>query len=205
MHAATLGGFAGGKVRMRYSFKHPAKTDVAGTRRLVHAARDAGVAHLVYVSIVGIDRVQFGYFKHKLQAEQIVAGCGVPFTITRATQFHEFVDAVIRYSVRFPMPVLTRDWRTQPIEAGDAAALIAGHAAAKPVGGIVDYGGPETMTLGEAADVWLEARGDRRRIRNVRVPGRRSRALGDGVMCTANRSGTITWHEWLRAHAKEES
>jgi nucleoside-diphosphate-sugar epimerase len=41
---------------------------VAGTRRLVAAGRQAGVRHLVYISIVGTDRVQLGYYRRKLAA-----------------------------------------------------------------------------------------------------------------------------------------
>lgn len=60
--------------------------DAGATRNLVAAASRAGSAHLVYVSIVGIDRIaSWGYPKAKLQAEQIVASSGLPWTILRVT------------------------------------------------------------------------------------------------------------------------
>lgn len=203
VHAATLSGYAGGKTRARYMFVHPSHTDVEGTKRLVEAARGAAVGHFVYVSIVGVDRVPMGYWKHKVQAEGIVRPSGVPFTLARATQFHELIDAGVRYALRYPVALLPRDQRVQPIGAGDAARLIAGLVERAPVNGIVEFGGPEQTTMGEAADAWLAHRGVSRSIRRMPIPGRIGRELAAGALCTEDRSGTITWKEWLDAHPKE--
>src|SRR5690606_26932960 len=66
------------------------RTDLRDTERLLAAARDAGVSHLVYLSIVGGDRIPYGYYVDKLANEQAIADSGIPFTILRATQFHSF-------------------------------------------------------------------------------------------------------------------
>ena len=75
-----------------------AKGDDEATRNLVRAAARAGAQHLVYISVVGADRVpvvsgvdrtMFGYFASKLAAEQVVADSGLPWTTLRATQFHD--------------------------------------------------------------------------------------------------------------------
>ncbi len=58
-----------------------AQPDVAATRRLVAAAHRAGVRHLVYVSIVGVDRVPLAYYRAKLAAEGVVRAGPVPFTM----------------------------------------------------------------------------------------------------------------------------
>ena len=81
--------------------------DVEGTQRLVDEARAAAVKHLIYVSIVGIDRIPFAYYQCKLEAEQTIASCGVPFSILRATQFHSFVAFLLSEAARFPfvMPI----------------------------------------------------------------------------------------------------
>src|SRR5262245_5581061 len=76
--------------------------DVEGTRRLVDHARAAGVKHLVYVSIVGVDRIPFAYYQCKLEAERIVVDSGVPYSILRATQFHSFVAFLLSEAARFP-------------------------------------------------------------------------------------------------------
>jgi nucleoside-diphosphate-sugar epimerase len=44
------------------------RVDVGGTGRLLEAARLAGSPHLVYISIVGVDRVPFRYYRAKLAA-----------------------------------------------------------------------------------------------------------------------------------------
>lgn len=93
----------------------------------------------------------------------------------------------------------------QPIDSGEAATLIAALLEGDPKRGIVDFGGPEAMTMGEAADAWLADRGVRKRIRRMPIPGRVGKALAEGVLCTDDHSGTITWGDWLRAHPKEAS
>src|SRR4051794_15199061 len=70
------------------------RRDVAITRNLTEAARLAGVGHLVLISIVGIDRIPFAFYRVKLAVEEVARESGVPFTIQRATQFHSFVDAI---------------------------------------------------------------------------------------------------------------
>src|SRR5688500_14189043 len=68
--------------------------DVNGTRRLVEAAQAGGIAHLIYVSIVGIDDIPYSYYKRKREAEEIIKSSGVPHSILRATQFHSLVDSL---------------------------------------------------------------------------------------------------------------
>src|SRR5215470_7247747 len=62
------------------------KGDEDKARNLVRAAARAGTRHLVYISVVGADRVpvvsaadraMFGYFASKLAAERVVAGSGL--------------------------------------------------------------------------------------------------------------------------------
>jgi uncharacterized protein YbjT (DUF2867 family) len=205
VHAATLSGIQHGEAKARYILFHPTHTDVDGTRRLVDAARDAGVGHFLFTSVVGIDQVPLGYYKHKLAAEAIVAGSGLPYTIARATQFFELVDATVRYALRYPIPMMFRKQRVQPIDPKEVAPLVVGLLRREPVGGFVNIGGPEEMTMGEAADLWLEDRGVRRRIRSLPLPGRAGRAMAGGALCTKDHSGKTTWREWLRAHPREGS
>jgi uncharacterized protein YbjT (DUF2867 family) len=50
-----------------------AATLVEGTRRLLAAGRDAGIAHHVCMSVVGCELVPMGYFQVKAQQEDLVA------------------------------------------------------------------------------------------------------------------------------------
>jgi uncharacterized protein YbjT (DUF2867 family) len=205
VHAATHGGLSEGKTRLRYIYRHPGHTDVEGTRRLMDAARRAGVRHVVYTSVVGVDRVPFGYWKSKLLAEEIIASSEVPFTHARITQFHELVDGAIRYALRFPVAMLPRRQQVQPIDPEDASRFVAPLLDFGPVNGVVEFGGPERTTYGDAADAWLAARGHAKRIRTLPMPGRLGRALNAGALCSDDRSGSITWAQWLKAHPREAS
>jgi uncharacterized protein YbjT (DUF2867 family) len=68
----------------------PWQVDVAGTRRLVEAVDRDRLRHLVYISIVGVDKIPYGYYRAKFAAEQVLLASGLPVTLLRVTQFHEF-------------------------------------------------------------------------------------------------------------------
>ena len=80
----------------------PWQVDVAGTRRLVEAVDRDRLQHLVYVSIVGVDRIPYGYYRAKFAAEQVLLASGLPVTLLRVTQFHDFVDFLLDTARRGP-------------------------------------------------------------------------------------------------------
>jgi uncharacterized protein YbjT (DUF2867 family) len=172
-----------------------AEVDVEGTRRLVAAAERAGVRHLLYVSIVGVDRVPMKYFRHKLAAERIVAARGVPYTIFRATQFHEFVDDMLRKLRRFGVLFADRRVPAQPVDVHDVAERLVARVAAGPLDGIEELGGPETLYLGAGARIWSPGM----RVVPVRIPGRIGRAMrAGGLTTTATPTGKRTFAEYVR-------
>ncbi|MFE9689861.1 SDR family oxidoreductase [Micromonospora sp. NPDC005806] len=172
--------------------------DVLGTRRLVVAAGHAGVGHLVYVSIVGVDRVPFGYYRHKLAAEQVTAAGSVPWSILRATQFPEFLEELLRTSSRLGPVVGDRAVLAQPIDPGEVAARLTVMLAAGPSHRIEEFGGPEVLRFDEAVRAWRAARRSHRPLLPVRIPGRLGRALrSGGLTTTATPTGTRTWADHL--------
>ncbi|GAA4677856.1 nucleotide-diphosphate-sugar epimerase [Phytohabitans rumicis] len=180
-------------------YRKAAAVDVAGTRRLVTAAAQAGVRHVVYVSIVGIDRVPFGYYKHKLAAEQVVRSGPVPWTILRATQFPQLLDERL-LPMASTLGVLLGDpeVKMQLVDPRDVADRIAGMLAAGPSRAIEEYGGPEVLTFAEIVEPWLRARGKRRPVLRLRLPGATVRAMRAGALTTdAVPTGTRTWREYL--------
>ncbi|MCI0688455.1 MAG: SDR family oxidoreductase [Sporichthyaceae bacterium] len=89
-----------------------AKGDEETTRTLVEAASAAGAPHLVFISVVGADRVpvvsrvdraMFGYLASKRAAEHVVAGSGLPWTTLRATQFHDLALTTARQLAKLPV------------------------------------------------------------------------------------------------------
>ena len=103
-------------------FKKTKETDVEGTRKLLAAAKAAGVSNFYYISIVGIDRIKYGYYNAKLAAEKVIEESGVPYTILRATQFHPLLgDVFAPMLVRGPFIFLPGSLKFQLIDAGEVA------------------------------------------------------------------------------------
>ena len=96
----------------------PWQVDVAGTRRLVEAVDRDRLRHLVYISIVGVDKIPYGYYRAKFAAEQVLLASGLPVTLLRVTQFHEFVDVLLDTARRGPVLPVPMGWRAQPVDVG---------------------------------------------------------------------------------------
>ena len=177
-------------------------TDIEGTRRLLEAAGRAGVGHFVFVSIVGVDGVPFPYYRLKVEIEGMVRASGLPWTVMRATQWHDFIEIMfLAPAARVPwvMPV-PAGWRTQPVEVGEVAARLAATVGDGPLRDTDNFTGPEARTLDDLARAWLEIRGIRRRILPLPIPGGMSAAMRQGRITLPERhDGTVTWEQWVRA------
>lgn len=132
----------------------------AESANLVAAAREAGIGHVVVLSIVGADGLpDSGYMRAKVVQETTITGSGIPYTIVRATQFHEFADMIVGSLLR-DGAIHAPDARIQPIAAADVAAEIADVAQAAPINGILNLGGPEKMSFAQLAKTLTAARGE---------------------------------------------
>jgi uncharacterized protein YbjT (DUF2867 family) len=133
-------------------------------RNLLAAEAAAGVGHHVALSVVGTERLlESGYFPAKMAQEKLIKGSGIPYTILRATQFFEFVGAIVQSGtdgdvIRLSPALL------QPIASDDVAAALADLAIAPPVNGMVEVAGPEPLPLDKLARQFLAANGDSRRV-----------------------------------------
>ncbi|MCP3804017.1 NAD(P)H-binding protein [Allokutzneria sp. A3M-2-11 16] len=169
------------------------KRDVTATKTLVDAVRRAGCRHLVHVSIVGVDRIRFGYYNGKLASEEVVRA--VPHTILRATQFHDLLRRVFSGLAKLPL-VLVPDLRFQPVDVRDVAARLVELALGDPIGRAPDFGGPEVREAADLARSYLAGR--RRRIVPIRLPGKAFRAYRAGFNLTPEHAdGRITFEEYL--------
>jgi uncharacterized protein YbjT (DUF2867 family) len=177
----------------------PWQVDVAGTRRLVQAADRTALRHLVYVSIVGVDRIPYGYYRAKFAAEQVLLASGLPVTLLRITQFHDFVDDLLTTAHRGPLLPVPMGWRLQPVDVGEAAVEVAAVAGRPPTGGVVEYGGPDELTSQELARAWAAVRGDGARVVPAPLPGRLSAAYREGAaLPSTGERGRVTYAEHLR-------
>lgn len=172
----------------------------AVTGNLLRAEREAGVGHHVALSIVGIDGVDAAYYAGKLAQEHLVEAGPVPFTLLRATQFHEFAEQVVRQMSFGPMAVIPTA-RIRPVAAREVGARLVELAEAGPAGRARDLAGPRDERLAEMVRRMLAADGVRRRVFEVRLPGVFGRALATvAVRGGADAArGRITFDDWLRS------
>lgn len=178
--------------------------DVDGTARLVDAAADAGVANLVYISIVGIEDIPYSYYRHKLAAERSIEQSDVPWTILRSTQFHPFVHELLAMVARLPVWPLPTRMQLQPIDVGEVADRLVEHATPEPGGRLEPMGGPEVRRVGALARSFREARGSWRPVVPLPVPGKVFSAFRAGeATCPDHAVGTVTWEEWLETEYGE--
>jgi uncharacterized protein YbjT (DUF2867 family) len=175
-------------------------TDVVGTRRLLAMAREAGVKHVVYPSIVGMDGVTYPYYRYKLKAEAIVEENIVPWSILRATQFHSLMETFLGAFSKLPfIAAVPLKWQFQPVDASEVAARIVEVVRRDPAGRLPDFGGPEVRDFKSLAQSWLSARKVNKRLVNLSLPFKFSRQFAEGrLLCPDHRDGKITFEHHLQ-------
>lgn len=180
------------------SRKDTMKIDVEGTQQLLQLAQAAGIRYFLYISIVGIENVDFSYYKAKLAAENVIKQSNVPWAILRATQFHPFIDLLLTMFTPLPIAFLPTDWKSQPIDVSEVATRITEVVETKPLGMLPDIAGPEVLTFGEMARSLMKARGIRKPIIHLPFPGKMSAGIRKGgVTNPSARYGKITWAQYL--------
>ncbi|KIF02908.1 nucleoside-diphosphate sugar epimerase, partial [Streptomyces sp. RSD-27] len=151
----------------------PRGGDDVAAAHLIDAVRRAGtVTNLVYISIVGVDVVPFGYYRTKLRVERMLEESGLGVTILRTTQFHDLVAQVTASLAKLPVVAVPKGVRVQPIAVEEVADRLAELAGEAPSGRVPDMGGPQVRTLEEWGRVFLAAQGSRRRVVGVPLAGR---------------------------------
>ena len=172
---------------------------VDGTKRVLAAAKQAGVGHYVGISIVGIDDAPVPYYRVKCEQEKVIEAADVPWTLLRATQFHDLVPRLAR-SVFVAAPM---GWRWQPIDVREVAAMLVDAAEGAPAKRLPDVAGPEIIPYADLVRRWAKAAGATRIVVPMPVPGAFGAFLRSGKMCSPERGvGKRTYGEWLDEVAK---
>jgi len=167
------------------------------TGNLLEAEERAGVSHHLALSIVGIDGIDSAYYAGKLAQERSVAGARVPYSIVRATQFHEFAAQQLA-GAKGPIAFLPR-LLMRPVAATEVAGYLIEVAEGGPQKRASDLVGPRDEVLADLARRLLEADGARRTVVEVPLPGRFGRGMASGALRGAKPyvEGTLTFDEWL--------
>jgi uncharacterized protein YbjT (DUF2867 family) len=180
------------------SSKRAAQVLVGGSRRLLQAEQAAGIGHHVCVSIVGCERFSLGYYRVKTEQEHVVETGPVPWTIVKATQFHELAGAALAAAARWrvlPVPQM----RLQTVAAAEVARAVADVAEGQPLRSRLLVAGPELTSARELARVWKSVTGRAAVMVPVPVPGKLGRELRAGGLTTDHPDvrGTQTFAGWL--------
>jgi uncharacterized protein YbjT (DUF2867 family) len=183
-----------------------AKGDEDKARYLVQATAGHDVRHLVYISVVGAERVQvvsavdrsmFGYFATKMAAERVVAGSGIPWTTLRATQFYDAMLTVVRQMAKMPV-IPVPGVRFQPIDTDEVANRLVELALGTPSGLAPDMAGPRVYEMKELLRTYLHATHKHRLTLPMRPPGRAARAIRAGAnLAPEHAVGHRTWEDFL--------
>ncbi|HEX9036129.1 MAG TPA: NAD(P)H-binding protein [Ktedonobacterales bacterium] len=178
-------------------------TEIEGARNLTRLASAAGVAHLLYISIIGVDRSDYPYYAAKRQAERSIEAGATPWTILRAAQFHHLVYGLLRSwddgagALRVPP-----DMRFQSVARHEVAKRLVELADAGPAGYALPMRGPETLTIAAMAAAYLAALGRAGSVEIIPAEVAAPSVFRTGVNLVVDEApatrGHETWAEFLR-------
>lgn len=188
-------------VHLASDARKPKEVDVGGTEKLLRALNGQ---HLIYVSIVGVDRHPFPYYRAKRAVEVMIGGSGQRFSILRATQFHGFVEFLLSATCRRYMAFIPSGFVFQPVATSEVAEQLADLVDAGPSGVVPDFAGPEVLTATHLARRFMSARGREAPVLRFPVPGKIGKAFREGVHTNPERAaGTQTWDRYLEQRFPE--
>lgn len=176
------------------------KGDDVATRNLVRAAAEADVRHLVYISVIGADRVPLAWLRTKLDSERAIVDSGIPWTILRAAQFHELTLTMVEKMAKLPVLPVPGGLRIQPVDSREVAARLVELALGTPAGRVPDLAGPGLYDIAALTAPYLKLRGRRRRpTLPVRIPGKAGRAYraGENLAVEGAEVGKVGWEDFL--------
>lgn len=164
---------------------------------LVRAGERAGIRHHLVLSIVGIDRVDTGYYAGKRRQEEVVGAAAVPWTVLRSTQFHEFADQML-HLVPGPLALVPR-LLTQPVAAREVAQHLVDLAGGPAIGRAPEIAGPQERRMADLVRRLVAARGERRPVLELPALGRAMRVAATGGLLPTGPGprGTETAEQWL--------
>ncbi len=166
---------------------------------LLTAGEHAGVGHQVVLSIVGVDQVpELDYYRAKTLQEDLLRRGPTPYSIVRATQFFEFMDATLSWTsdgdtVRLPATPI------QPMAAADVADAVVEVATGAPLQGIRNVAGPDIFALDELGRLTLAAEHDSRTVITDDTAGMFAAVTGD--VLTAGPDAYLApthYQDWLQ-------
>lgn len=170
----------------------------AVTTNLLAAEVRAGVRHHVTLTIVGSDRAPWGYYAGKVVQEELVTHGPVPWTLLRATQFHEFAAQILD-QLTFGRIHLVPVMRSQPVAALEVAQRLVEHAETGPAGRTRELSGPDVLHMVDMVRAYTRAVGEKGPVLTFPLPGKLGKAFRDGTLTASPDAdhGVQTFAQWI--------
>src|SRR5258708_39398169 len=114
---------------------------------------------------------------------------------------------VLQTLTRLPTGFVPMEWKSQPLDAGEAAEQVVRVVGDRPRGVLPDVAGPEVLTLKDMRGAWKQARGSHKLVLPLPLPGELAAAFRKGLLTSPNaRVAKLTWAQWLDprySHARQ--
>lgn len=181
---------------------HPRESDmvdVEGTRNLLKAVGNRNVKNFIYVSIVGIDKAAYGYYQNKLRAEELIIKSGIPYTILRITQFHDFVlNRILNAGHENEVIVIPAGLKFQSIDLADVCKRINQLIQGGAGNSIQQIGGPEILEIETIVQEYQKIFKPAKRIQFTTNLNDFQRLFTTGInLCPDHKWGTVSWGDYL--------
>ena len=192
---ATAVDGADAVVLLATSPQSPETVDAGGTRNLLGVLESQ---HLVYLSIVGVDRHPLPYYRSKRTAELMILDSKRLHTIMRATQFHSYLDWRLKRWCHRRIALVPAGYVFQPVAVEEVAVELASIVGGPPRGMAPDFGGPEVLSINSLARSYMTARGLETPLLPYPKLGKVAAGYRDGLHTNPDRTvGAGTWATYL--------
>lgn len=180
------------------------KVDIEGTKNLINATNRNRISRIIYISIVGVVKSDYPYYKTKVAVENMIKECGIPFTILRTTQFHNLILNIINGLERINGIInVPEGMKFQSIDVGEVAGYLVEMISEDDCGLLQERGGPEILGIEEMVKSYLEVSGLKNTFKLCEIKNERNDMFSSGInLCPSNNFGKITWRQFLRTLPK---
>lgn len=184
---------------------NPQTVDLEGTKNLLQCVDGRQIKNFIYVSIAGVDKADYPYYRVKHEVENIIRDSGLPWSVLRATQFHDLVlERLIKpFDKRDETPlVIPGGMRFQSIDVRDVANRLQQLALGEPSGSTITIGGPEILSIEDMARSYLHVHGRKEDVEPQLLTSDLYNLFRSGININPEWSaGMITWERFLRDYA----
>lgn len=180
--------------------KDTQSVDIKGTQNLLNAVNKDKTLHFIYISIINVDKSNYAYYQTKIRVEQMIAASGIPFSVLRTTQFHNYVLSILKtFDKKNGTLAIPDGMHFQSIEVKEAATLLVDLAQREPVGLVRGVGGPELLKFEEMVKTYLHvlSRTDELKVRPLQSE-EYDRYRSENNTWPTNSYGRVTWEAFLR-------